>query len=94
MYAAYYYLLPDLSLVLTDPTALMKQPVHIQIAMAFLSAYLSVFLTLITLVLGKKFLSGHSHALKFISDASYWIYLIHLPLMMPARDGPHSGTER
>ncbi len=61
MFAAYYYLMPDLSHL---RAMLDKAPVLSpgrQITMALLSAYLSVFLTLITLVLGKKFLSGHSH---------------------------------
>jgi glucans biosynthesis protein C len=82
LFAAYYYLMPNLSSVRANPESLLALPLERQLTMAFLSAYLSVFLTLITLVLGKKFLSGHSHTLKYISDASYWIYLVHLPLML------------
>lgn len=29
-----------------------------------------------------RFLSGHSPARRYLADASYWIYLIHLPLVM------------
>jgi peptidoglycan/LPS O-acetylase OafA/YrhL len=29
-----------------------------------------------------KFLSNHSPARRYIADSSYWIYLIHLPLVI------------
>jgi glucan biosynthesis protein C len=29
-----------------------------------------------------RFLSGFSHARRYIADASYWLYLIHLPIVM------------
>lgn len=32
--------------------------------------------------LALRFLSGHNPALRYVSDASYWIYLAHLPLVM------------
>lgn len=32
--------------------------------------------------LALRFLSGHSPALRYVADASYWMYLIHLPLVM------------
>ena len=32
--------------------------------------------------LALRYLSGHSAARRYLADASYWIYLIHLPLMM------------
>ena len=48
---------------------------------ATLEAYLSVYLTLIMLVLGRRLLGSRSTALRYISDASYWIYLVHLPLL-------------
>ena len=81
LYALYYYLMPNLAL-LRNPATAPEIPLHRQAATTLLTAYLSVFLTLITLLLGKKFLSGHSHLLRYISDASYWIYLVHLPLML------------
>ncbi|WP_082532381.1 ATP-binding cassette domain-containing protein [Pelomonas sp. Root1237] len=31
--------------------------------------------------LALRFLSGHSPALRYVADASYWIYLVHLPLV-------------
>ena len=32
--------------------------------------------------LALRFLSGFSHARRYIADASYWLYLIHLPIVM------------
>ena len=32
--------------------------------------------------LGLRFLSGHSPWRRYLADASYWIYLVHLPLLM------------
>ena len=48
---------------------------------AGVEAYLSVYLTLIMLVLGRRLLDSRNRALRYISDASYWIYIIHLPLL-------------
>ncbi|MBP6545969.1 MAG: acyltransferase family protein [Phenylobacterium sp.] len=31
---------------------------------------------------GLAFFSGHSRARRYLADASYWIYLVHLPLVM------------
>lgn len=80
LYAAYYYLMIDFAEARRLREATPPQPMDRQIVMAFLSAFLSVYLTLISLALGKRFLSSHSHALRYVSDASYWIYLVHLPL--------------
>lgn len=38
--------------------------------------------TLALLGLALRFLSGYSPARRTLSDASYWIYLVHLPLVM------------
>lgn len=32
-----------------------------------------------------RFLSGHSAVRRYLSDASYWIYILHLPLVMLAQ---------
>lgn len=89
MYAAYYCYMPDMMEIREfvvvqgrNPGELPAPPQEIQILMAVLSAYLTVFLMLISLCAGKQFLSGHSKSLRYISDASYWIYLVHLPLIL------------
>lgn len=32
--------------------------------------------------LALRFLSGHSPARRYLADASYWIYIVHLPILM------------
>ena len=32
--------------------------------------------------LGYRFLSGHHPAVRYLADASYWVYLIHLPIVI------------
>lgn len=29
-----------------------------------------------------RFLSGHSPAIRYVADSSYWVYLVHLPVVM------------
>ena len=48
---------------------------------ATIEAYLATYLTLIGLVLGRRWLDSRNHALRYISDASSWIYIVHLPLL-------------
>lgn len=51
------------------------------IAMAvFSSALAAVSLCL-------RFLSGHSPVRRYLADASYWVYILHLPLVMLAQVG-------
>lgn len=35
--------------------------------------------------LALRFLSGHSAARRYVADAAYWIYIVHLPLVMAAQ---------
>lgn len=81
LYIPYYLLLPklevELLINLTDPRPWWKRAVT-----AILTAYLSVSLTLASLSLGKHFLVNRSGWLRFTADSSYWIYLIHLPVVV------------
>lgn len=52
-----------------------------QAGMATLQAYISVFMSLVLLIVGREFLNKQNTSLKLISDASYWIYIIHLPVL-------------
>src|SRR5204863_5259814 len=38
--------------------------------------------------LALRFLSGFSPARRYIADASYWLYLIHLPIVMALQVAP------
>ncbi len=47
-----------------------------------LEVYLSFYLAMIFLYLGKKLLNKESRLMRYISDASYWIYLVHVPMLL------------
>jgi len=47
-----------------------------------LAAYLSSILTLSALLVGRRLLGRSNAWLKFWADSSYWVYLIHLPIIL------------
>jgi hypothetical protein len=51
---------------------------------AFAACYVLAIWTWTTGLIGAalRFLSGHSPARRYVSDASYWVYILHLPLVM------------
>ena len=49
---------------------------------AVFTAYLSVWLTLLSILAGRRLLSARNHLLSFISDSAYWVYLLHLPMVV------------
>ena len=79
LFVPYYILLPvmDLSTLVDSPS---PQNAWVLGAEALLTAYLSVLLTMASLLLGKRYLSSRSPLLAFVADASYWVYLLHLPI--------------
>jgi peptidoglycan/LPS O-acetylase OafA/YrhL len=80
-YGIYYRCMPELNLsMLTNAAS--TQPLWERIAAVVLTAYLSVSLTIIALLLGKRFLAQPRKPLRLIADSSYWMYLIHLPLVL------------
>ncbi|MDN4500849.1 acyltransferase family protein [Alteromonadaceae bacterium BrNp21-10] len=52
-----------------------------QAFLAALQAYTGVYISLVLLVLGRKFFNQQNAAVKIIADSSYWIYIIHLPVL-------------
>jgi len=48
---------------------------------AVLEAYVSVYMTIVCLTVGRKFLNRQNELLRYISDSSYWVYIIHLPVL-------------
>ncbi|MEM8817876.1 MAG: acyltransferase family protein, partial [Pseudomonadota bacterium] len=46
-----------------------------------LEACVAVHMTLVCLVVGKALLDTPNRASRYIADSSYWIYLVHLPLL-------------
>jgi len=69
-YAAFLYLLKEHG---TNPVA--------HVLEAVLQAYLSVWLTLWLLQAGHCWMNAHSRWLRYLSDGSYWTYLVHLPVV-------------
>lgn len=80
LFIPYYLLLPplDLAAVLQKISVVNSQTVFVSI----LAAYLSALLTLLALVFGRDFLNRRSGVLRFIADSSYWVYLVHLPVVV------------
>ena len=80
-YGMYYFLLPvlDLSQIVEGAPA---QNVWIRVMESVLTAYLSVLLTLVSLLLGQRYLTSRSPLLSFVADSSYWVYLLHLPIVL------------
>jgi peptidoglycan/LPS O-acetylase OafA/YrhL len=55
------------------------QPLHW--LQAVLEAYAGLWLTLCCLQAGKHWLNGQNSVMRYLSDASYWVYLVHLPIL-------------
>lgn len=83
IYAYFYTQLPETF----SPEMLMAlaggfQPESSHLPIALAEAYISVFMTLYCLIIGKQLLNKSNKWLKLIADSSYWIYLIHFPVLM------------
>ena len=49
--------------------------------LALCESYISVFASLYVLLVAKAYLNWQNSLLKLISDSSYWVYIVHLPLL-------------
>lgn len=49
--------------------------------MAISEACTSWYMTLVCIVAGHRWLNQHSRVVRYFADASYWIYLIHIPVL-------------
>ena len=81
MFMPYYMLMPvlDLGAIVAGAS---PQIFWIRGVEACLTAYLSVLLTIISLLLGQRYLAGKNPFLSFVADSSYWVYLLHLPIVI------------
>jgi glucan biosynthesis protein C len=73
LYGVFWYLLQAQPATASDPNATPW--------MAAVEAYISVWMTLTCLLAGKRWLSRGNPVLRYLSDASYWTYLVHLPVL-------------
>jgi surface polysaccharide O-acyltransferase-like enzyme len=81
LFIPHYRLLPKLELAALEQAAA-TESLRPSLGEAVLAAYLSVVLTLTVLLLGQRLLARSNAWLKFAADASYWVYLIHLPIVL------------
>lgn len=49
---------------------------------AFLEACAGFWITLWCLLAARRWLAGKSAMMRWLADASYWVYLVHLPLLL------------
>ncbi|MGN2245712.1 acyltransferase family protein [Frateuria sp. GZRR35] len=51
------------------------------VLIATAEAYVSVWMTCVCLVAGRSLLDHANRVLRYLSDASYWVYITHLPVL-------------
>ena len=81
LFIPHYCLLPVLDITLLRQAA-ESRSLTPDLLESVLAAYLSVSWTLSALLLGQRFLARSNAWLKFCADSSYWVYLIHLPIIL------------
>lgn len=52
-----------------------------QVLQAILASYIGFWMMLVCLILGKRFLDRRNRLLRYGADASYWVYIVHLPVL-------------
>lgn len=50
--------------------------------LAVLQGFVSVYMVFVCLIAGKKFFNFHNKFFRYLADSSYWIYLIHPPIVI------------
>jgi len=82
-YVGFYALIPK-SLNMQDTMMLMSASPAInltQIMASLLQAYVALHISVAALLIAKCYFDKQSNSVRLISDASYWIYIIHLPIL-------------
>lgn len=83
IYAVFYMMLPkNVSMQEVMMQASQAPALSLQhMLMATMEAYTGVFISLGLLVLGLRFWDKQSAPVRYIADSSYWVYIIHLPVL-------------
>lgn len=53
-----------------------------RLALTLCLAYTAVYMSIACLALAKKWLTTHNRVMRYFADASYWIYIAHLPIVL------------
>ena len=72
-YAAFLVLLRNT--VVANPNPL------VHVFKAALEAYVGFWMTLVCLLFGKQWLDRGNRIMRYVADASYWVYIVHLPVL-------------
>ncbi|NQZ23846.1 MAG: acyltransferase family protein [Colwellia sp.] len=83
-FTVFYYFLPA-TVSIEEAMAIAMDgftPTLSHLSAAICEAFIAVYMTIYCLLLGKKYLNKQSKLLRFISDSSYWVYLIHMPILL------------
>jgi peptidoglycan/LPS O-acetylase OafA/YrhL len=76
LYGFYFTLLPELLSITPTQDSFAKK-----LLLAVLEAIIACWMTIVCLTAGKKFLNYRNRFLRFLSDSSYWVYIVHLPIV-------------
>jgi surface polysaccharide O-acyltransferase-like enzyme len=84
LFGAYYSVLPPVDLsAITAAGVVPSEGISLNTwVVSILGAYLSALWVGIALVFGKRWLNYHSGMLRLVADSSYWVYLVHLPIVI------------
>jgi peptidoglycan/LPS O-acetylase OafA/YrhL len=77
----YYLLLPKVDASIFETGDVRRLSLSLELVEGVLTAYLATLLTVLSLLICQRCLSRRSPVLRLVSDASYWIYLVHLPVV-------------
>lgn len=83
-YPAYVSTLPE-TFALDELLQMLSQgfsPDFSHLITALLEAFLGVYLTLLSLLVGRRYLNRANRFMRYLADASYWVYIIHLPVLL------------
>ena len=75
-FLVYHLLLPELSYP-PEPVEFWRR-----VTLAVLQSYISALATIAVLSLGRMYGDVESASIRYVADASYWLYIIHLPLVV------------
>jgi glucans biosynthesis protein C len=64
-----------------NSSAVMPAKLPVRLLQAIMEAYAGLWMTLWCLSIGKQWLNRSNQALRYVADASYWVYLVHLPIL-------------